>query len=152
MIKLNFPEYTFRTTVKDEKYMIFDTVRKKYVRLTEEEWVRQHCISYLINQKQCPATLLAIEKELSVNTMKKRTDIVVYYKEGTPLLIVECKAPSIKINEEVFEQAARYNLTLKVNFLMVTNGMQHYCCAIDHQNQSYTFLKEIPAYNEMILL
>lgn len=152
MIKLNFPEYTFRTSIKDEKYMIFDTVRKKYVRLTEEEWVRQHCILYLINQKQCPATLLAIEKELSVNTMKKRTDIVVYYKEGTPLLIVECKAPSIKISEEVFEQAARYNLTLKVNFLMVTNGIQHYCCAIDHQKQSYTFLKEIPAYKDMIQL
>lgn len=151
MIKLNFPDYQFRLSTKDDKSMIFDGVRKKFVRLTDEEWVRQHCISYLINEKKCPASLLAIEKELSVNTMRKRTDIVVYYKEGKPLLIVECKAPSVKISEEVFEQAARYNLTLKVNYLMVTNGLQHYCCSIDHQQQSFTFLKEIPSYDVMKL-
>ena len=149
MQKLNFPEYQFRLSLKDEKHMIFDIVRKKMVRLTEEEWVRQHCIAYLINQKQCPASLLAVEKELSVNTMKKRTDIVVYNNVGLPLLIVECKAPNIKISEAVFEQAARYNLTLKVNYLMVTNGLQHYCCAINHQKQSYAFIEEIPLYKDL---
>jgi len=152
MIKLNFPDYQFRLSVKDNKTTIFDIVRKKFVRLTDEEWVRQHCISYLINEKQCPASLIAVEKELSLNNMKKRTDIVVYYKEGTPLLIVECKAPSIKISPEVFEQAARYNLTLKVNYLMVTNGLQHYCCMIDHQKQSFKYLEKIPSYQQLIII
>ncbi|MEI6821360.1 MAG: type I restriction enzyme HsdR N-terminal domain-containing protein [Bacteroidota bacterium] len=151
MIKLNFPDYQFRVSIKDNKSMIFDNVRKKFVRLTDEEWVRQHSVSYLINEKQCPASLIAVEKELSLNGMKKRTDIVVYYKEGNPLLIVECKAPSIKISPAVFEQAARYNLTLKVNYLMVTNGLQHYCCFIDHHKQSFSYLEEIPMYQQLII-
>ncbi len=135
----------------DDKSMIFDVVRKKFVRLTDEEWVRQNCISYLINEKLCPTSLIAVEKELTLHSMKRRTDIVVYDNKGMPLLIVECKAPSVKISPEVFDQAARYNLTLKVNYLMVTNGLQHYCCFIDHQKQSYAFVEEIPLYKDLLI-
>jgi len=149
MLKLNFPSYIFKIQETDKGNEIFDSIRKKYVAFTDEEWVRQHCIAYLIKEKAYPASLIAVEKALVVNGLRKRTDIVVFGKDGTAKLIVECKASHIKITNEVFDQIARYNMTLKVNYLMVTNGLQHYCCLINHQEASYKFLEEVPDFGEL---
>ncbi len=149
MIKLDFPPYTFKIQRKDNNNEIFDVIRKKYVVLTDEEWVRQHCIAYLIDEKKYPASLMTVEKGLVVNGLKKRTDIVVFDKNAAPKLIIECKAPHIAINNDVFDQIARYNMTLKVNFLIVTNGLQHFCCVINYQEGSYKFLEEVPDFEEL---
>jgi type I site-specific restriction-modification system R (restriction) subunit len=146
MIPLDFPAFNFKIRANGNAHEIFDVIRKKYVVLTEEEWVRQHCIAYLIAVKQCPASLIAVEKALMVNRLKKRTDIVVFAKDGLPKLIVECKAPHIEITNDVFDQIARYNMTLKVDYLFVTNGLQHFCCFIDHKAGSYRFVEEVPEY------
>ncbi len=150
MIQLGFPTFAFkiRNGLKTEE--IFDVIRRKYVTLTDEEWVRQHCIAYLINEKKYPVSLIAVEKGLSVNGLRKRSDILIYTKDGLPKLIVECKAPTVNITNDVFDQIARYNMTLKVNYLMVTNGLQHYCCIINHENATYQFLEEVPEYEELI--
>ena len=150
MIQLGFPTFAYkiRNGLKTEE--IFDVVRRKYVTLTDEEWVRQHCIAYLIHQKKYPITLIAVEKGLSVNGLRKRTDILIYTKDGLPKLIVECKAPLVNITNDVFDQIARYNMTLKVKYLMVTNGIQHFCCSIDHENATYQFLEEVPEYGELM--
>ena len=149
MVKLNFPPYVFKIRENANNKEIFDIVRKKYIILTDEEWVRQHCVAYLINEKAYPASLIAIEKGLIVNRLKKRTDIVVFSKDGMPKLIVECKATHIKITNDVFDQIARYNMTLKVNYLMVTNGLQHFCCLINHQEATYKFLEDVPSFGEL---
>ncbi len=148
MIPLNFPSFPFKIRKTQKGEEIFDIIRKKYVAFTEEEWVRQHCIAYLISEKKYPASLMAVEKGLSVNGLKKRTDIVTFTKDGNPKLIVECKAPHIEITNDTFDQIARYNMTLKVNYLLVTNGLQHFCCVIDHQEGSYRFLEEVPEYGQ----
>jgi len=150
MMTLNFPTFPFKIRKEQKGEEIFDVIRKKYIVLTDEEWVRQHCILYLISEKKYPASLIAIEKGLSVNGLKKRTDIVAYGKDGLPKLIVECKAPHIIITNDVFDQIARYNMTLKVNYLMVTNGIQHFCCIIDHNAASYRFLEEVPDFGDLI--
>jgi len=151
MITLNFSLFPFKIRKTPKGDEIFDIIRKKYILLTEEEWVRQHCLAYLVTEKEYPASLIAVEKGLNVNGLKKRTDIVVFTKKGLPQLIVECKAPHIFITNEVFDQIARYNMTLKVNYLMVTNGLQHFCCIIDHQKASYRFLEEVPDYEQLSL-
>ncbi|MDQ3191713.1 MAG: type I restriction enzyme HsdR N-terminal domain-containing protein [Bacteroidota bacterium] len=133
-----------------QRTQIFDKIRKKYVVLTPEEWVRQHFINFLFTQKNYPLSLMKIEKGLKYNNLARRTDIVIYNNKGLPTLIVECKAPGIKINAGVFEQIARYNMQLRVDLLIVTNGMDHYCCFMDYQTNSFTFIKEIPCYNESI--
>lgn len=112
-----------------------------------EEWVRQHCIQFLIQEKGYPKSLINVEKELTINDLKKRYDIVIYNPDGSILLIVECKAPKIDINQNVFDQIARYNLKLNATYLMVTNGLAHYYCQIDFENERYQFLKNIPDYN-----
>ncbi|MCX6229915.1 MAG: type I restriction enzyme HsdR N-terminal domain-containing protein [Bacteroidetes bacterium] len=150
MIPLDFPAFNFNIRAKERTHEIFDVIRKKYVVLTDEEWVRQHCIAYLIAEKHCPASLIAVEKALLVNGLKKRTDIVVFAKDGSPKLIVECKAPHIEITNDVFDQIARYNMTLKVDYLFVTNGLRHFCCKIDHVKAAYNFLEEVPDYNIII--
>lgn len=151
MHNLNFPEFKFNIKTTKRGHEIFDIVRKKYILLTEEEWVRQHCIHYLINFKNYPLTLLSVEKSLIVNGMNRRTDIVVYGKNDTlPKLIVECKAPHIELNNSVFEQIAQYNLPLKVEYLLVTNGINHYMCKINFDNLSFNFLEEIPDYFKII--
>ena len=127
--------------------LIFDNLRKKYLVLTPEEWVRQHFVNYLINDKHYPASLIALEKQLVINNRKKRTDILIFNKKGTPEIIVECKAPSIKITQDTFDQIARYNLKLNANYLIVTNGLQHFYCKMDFENETYIFLKDIPSYN-----
>ena len=147
MLKLNLPQYDSKISKKEGKLYIFDEFRKKYVALTPEEWVRQNFLMYLVTDKKYPRTLIAVEAGLKLYKRKKRTDAVVYNKQGEPLLIIECKASQVKINQDVFDQVVRYNLALKVNYLIVTNGLEHYCCLLDYKNNSYSFLNEIPEYD-----
>lgn len=143
MLKLNFPEYSFRFKNRENKRLIFDPIRKKYIVLTPEEWVRQHALQYLIQEKGFSASLINVEKQLILNNTKKRYDIVIYNPDGSIFLIVECKAPSIEITQETFDQIARYNLVTKATYLMVTNGLSHYYCQMDYEQQRYIFLKDI---------
>ncbi len=144
MLKLNFPEYTFRFKNSENKPLIFDVIRKKFMVLTPEEWVRQHVVHFLISEKQFPISLINVEKQLLLNNTKKRYDIVVFNSDGSIHLIVECKAPHIVIAQETFDQIARYNLVVKATYLMVTNGMEHYYCSLDYENERYNFLEDIP--------
>jgi len=146
--KLDFPTYTFRFKNSENKPYIFDDIRKKFVVLQPEEWVRQHCVQYLINKKKYPKSLINVEKELKINNLKKRYDIVVFNTDGSIHLIVECKAPKITINQSTFDQIARYNLALNATYLMVTNGLNHYYCSIDFDEERYQFLKDIPQYSK----
>jgi len=146
MQKLNFPSYSFRIKSSENKTLIFDIIRKKYVVLTPEEWVRQHVILFLIEEKKYPISLIAVEKQLKINSLLKRTDVVVFNTKGTPEILIECKAPSVAISQATFDQIARYNLTAQSNYLMVTNGLDHYFCQIDVENGTYVFLKDIPNY------
>ena len=146
MQKLNFPTYTFRFKNSENKLLIFDDIRKKFVVLQPEEWVRQHCVAYLIQNKNYPQSLINVEKELKINNLKKRYDIVVFNPDGSIHLMVECKAPTININQETFNQIALYNLKLNATYLMVTNGINHYYCQMDFENERYNFLKDIPNY------
>lgn len=143
---LNFPAFDYRLKSKENKLSIFDVIRKKFVSLQPEEWVRQHCVHYLINEKKIPLSLINVEKELRLNGLKKRYDIVVFNKNGSIYLVVECKAPNISIDQTVFDQIARYNLALKADLLMVTNGMNHYYCQMENDEQRYIFLKDLPNY------
>jgi len=146
MQKLNFPSFSFRLKSSENKTLIFDIIRKKYVVLTPEEWVRQHVVLFLIEEKKYPISLIAVEKQLKINSLLKRTDVVVFNTKGTPEILIECKAPSVAISQATFDQIARYNLTAQSNYLMVTNGLNHYFCQIDKENETYVFLKEIPNY------
>lgn len=146
MQQLNFPYLPERGRVVDGVSQVFDIIRKKWLVLTPEEWVRQHLILYLMRDKLCPAGLISVEKGLEYNGMKRRYDLVVFSREMKPVLLVECKAPEIAIKQDVFDQAARYNMVMHVPFLMITNGLDHYCCRIDFEQQSYVFLPEIPNY------
>lgn len=146
MQKLNFPSYNFRFKNTENKTLIFDEIRKKFVVLQPEEWVRQHCIKYLIEEKHYPKSLINVEKEIRINDLKKRYDIVIFNPDGSILLIVECKAPQIKITQGVFDQIARYNLELNATFLMVTNGINHYFCELDVNKKCFIFLKDIPNF------
>ncbi|WP_248722800.1 type I restriction enzyme HsdR N-terminal domain-containing protein [Seonamhaeicola sp. ML3] len=146
MQKLNFPTYSFRFKNNENKVSIFDGIRKKFVVLQPEEWVRQHCVQYLIEEKKYPKSLINIEKELLVNDLRKRYDIVVFNPNGSIHLIVECKAPKAAINQNTFDQIARYNLVLSADFLMVTNGLNHYYCRMDFESERYNFLRDIPNY------
>jgi len=147
MQRLNLPTYSFKIKSSENNYVIFDIIRKKYVVLTPEEWVRQHIIHYLINEKKYPISLIAVEKKLILNNLTKRTDILIFNNEGLPHIIVECKAPSVKINQKAFDQIARYNLKLNANFLIVSNGLEHYFCKMDKIKETYIFLESIPTYN-----
>ena len=148
MQDLNLPKYSLKFKTQEGKTYIFDPIRKKYLVNTPEEWVRQNFIQFLVQEKGYPASLMAVEMGIDVLNTKKRCDIVLYNTMGKPHIIVECKAPSIKIAQDTFDQIARYNLTLKTEFLIVTNGLQHYVCVMDHENKCYHFLKEIPNYKK----
>lgn len=150
MKTLNLPSYDFRFRITGEKQYIFDEVRKKYVMNTPEEWVRQNFIRYLVLEKGYPQTLISIEHEISLNTLSKRCDAVVFSKKGQPLMILEFKAPDVSVRQDVFDQIVRYNLVLKVSFLLITNGMKHFCCKINFQKKDYIYLREIPGYNDLI--
>lgn len=146
MQKLNFPEYAFRFKNTENKVAIFDEIRKKFIILTPEEWVRQHVVHFLLTAKNFPKSHVNVEKVVKVNGMNKRYDIVVYRPNGTILLIVECKAPSVAISQATFDQIARYNMTLNSGYLMVTNGLNHYFCQMDNEAERYIFLRDIPPY------
>jgi len=145
--ELNFPTYSFRLKNSENKVSIFDVIRKRFMVLQPEEWVRQHCVHYLMNEKKYPITLINVEKELKINDLKKRYDIVVFNPDGSIHLIVECKAPKITIDQTTFDQIARYNLALNATYLMVTNGLNHYYCMMDFEAEKYRFLKDIPEYD-----
>jgi hypothetical protein len=147
MQKLNLPSYHFKLKSSENKTLIFDKLRKKYMVLTPEEWVRQHFVQFLIAEKKYPISLIALEKQLTINNRRKRTDILVFNSDGKHEIIVECKAPCIKITQNTFDQIARYNLKLKANYLIVTNGLEHFYCKMDFEKETYVFLKEIPDYN-----
>lgn len=146
---LNLPVYSFNIKVKGGKEHIFDAFRQKWVVLTPEEWVRQNFIRYLVEEKHYPDSLISVEQTIRFNQMNFRSDAIIYSRTGRPLVIIECKAPDIKISQQAFDQIVRYNFDLKVNYLIVTNGMNHYCCRIDENNFTYTFLTKIPDYNEL---
>ena len=144
MQKLNFPEYSFRFKSSENKTLVFDDIRKKFVVLAPEEWVRLHVVQFLIQTKNYPRSLINVEKQLKLNQTTKRYDIVVFNNDGSIYLIVECKAPSIPITQLTFDQIARYNLALQSKYLMVTNGLHHYYCQMDFEKERYIFLEDIP--------
>lgn len=146
MQQLNFDKYAFRFKNSENKTAVFDEIRKKFVILTPEEWVRQHVVHYLMIEKSYPKSLINVEKLLKINGMTRRYDVVVFNSDGSILILVECKAPHIKINQETFDQIARYNLTMKADYLMITNGDNHYFCQMDYENQKYIFLQDLPEY------
>ena len=143
---LNLPSFNPRVTIQDTGRVIFDPFRKKYVALTPEEWVRQHFAHYLTEHLHYPRTLLKIESSLIVNGQKKRADIVVFGKDTQPFLVVECKSYDIKLGERTFQQSAWYNHTLHAPYLVITNGLRHYCCRINRRNQTYEFQSGLPNY------
>lgn len=144
--KLNLPEYGFRIKRAGQGQFIFDSVRKKFVALTPEEWVRQNFIRYLVEEKKYPESLMAVEKKLFINQQPQRFDLLVYGRNGQPLLMAEFKAPDIKVSQKAFDQAVRYNMVLKVETIVVSNGLDHFVCKIDYEKNSYSFLKEVPEF------
>ncbi len=152
MHPLNFPTYEFKLRLHEGAQQVWDIVRKRWVVLTPEEWVRQHLIHFLHTEKQVPLTLMGVEKKLVVHGMTKRTDVVVYNKSGQPILICECKEQGVKLAQNTMDQAARYNIALQVPLLLITNGMQHFCARIDFENKSSAFLNHIPDFEQMSLM
>jgi type I site-specific restriction-modification system R (restriction) subunit len=148
MQPLNLPKYTFRFENRSNQEYIFDTVRKKFIICTPEEWVRQNIIQYLIHEKAVPTGFISIEKTIKINQMSRRYDILVANKSGEAIIIVECKSPSVKIQESAFQQIAQYNIHFQVPYLFVSNGLQHYFCRINH-DKSMQFLQDIPIYSDL---
>ena len=147
---LNLPPIQPRLAERaDGRPAIFDVIRRRYVALTPEEWVRQHFVHYLLEHKGYPSALLANEVQLTLNGMSRRCDTVLYRRDRTPRLIVEYKAPEVEITQRVFDQITRYNMVLRADYLVVSNGLQHYCCRLDYHRHSYSFLRDIPAYGEL---
>lgn len=146
MQKLNFPAYTFRFKNSENKVAVFDEIRKKFVVLTPEEWVRQHVVQFLLSDKNYPKSYINVEKVLKINGITKRYDAVVFKPDGSIFLLIECKAPEVPISQNTFDQIARYNMTLKADYLMVTNGLNHYFCRMDFENEQYQFLRELPDF------
>ena len=147
MYKLNFPLYQIPLKNKENKTLVFDSIRKKWLKLVPEEWVRLNCIEFLINEKKISKSIISVEKEFKLNNLKKRFDIVVFNKKGEIYLLVECKAPNVKISQSVFNQITKYNLVLKSKFLMISNGINHYFFSMNFESQKIEFLKELPYYD-----
>lgn len=143
MIKLNFPEFEFKLKKTESKTFIFDFVRKRYFLLTPEEWVRQHVLHFLVLNK-VPKTHIAVEKKITINNLNKRFDVVVFDSNYNPLMLIECKSPSVKINQDVFDQISIYNLKIRSKFLMITNGLNNLYFKIDEKNKSHIFVKDFP--------
>ena len=150
MQKLNFPSYNFRYKNSENKVSIFDTIRKKFIQLTPEEWVRQHTVQFLLQEKNYPKSYLNVEKIIKINDITKRYDVVVFQSDGTIFLLIECKAPEVTITQETFDQIARYNLKLKAKLLMVTNGLNHYFCQMDYEKAQYIFLEDLPDFSDKL--
>lgn len=147
MRSLNLPTYSFKIKSQGGKEYIFDPLRKKYVFFSPEEWVRQNFAMFLIQERDYPSGRIVIEKSLRYNKLIKRCDILVYDTLMNPVLMVECKAPTVKIGPSVFDQVAVYNLSFKVDYLIVTNGLSHYCAKIDFQSDEVRFMDDIPHYD-----
>ena len=147
MQELNFPSYSFRFKNSENKVSIFDEIRKKFILLTPEEWVRQHVVQFLLQDKKYPKSYINVEKLIKINNLSKRYDGVVFQPNGDIFLLIECKAPEVPISQQTFDQIARYNLVLKAKYLMVTNGLNHYFCRMDFENEKYVFLRELPEYS-----
>ena len=150
MLQLNLPIFEPKLKKIKEDIFIFDLIRKKYLQLSPEEWVRQNFLNYLINHKSYPQSLMENEAMIKLNTMTRRCDTVVYNNRLEPLVIIEYKRPDVKIDQQVFDQIVRYNIVLKVDFLIVSNGLSHFCCKMNYENQTYDFLESIPAYKDLI--
>lgn len=149
MLSLNLPTFETKIAVKDGKNVIFDIIRRRYVALTPEEWVRQHFVHFLMEHKGYPLSLMANEVQVNLNGMKKRCDTVVYNRNLAPRMIVEYKSADVEITQEVFNQITRYNMVLKVDYLVVSNGLRHYCCRMDYEKRGYVFLSDVPDYKEL---
>jgi len=147
MQQLNFNSYQFRFKNSEGKISIFDEIRRKFIILTPEEWVRQHVVQYLLQEKKYPKSYINVEKVIKLNGLIKRYDVVVFQPNGKLFLLVECKSADIIINQTTFDQIARYNMALESEYLMVTNGLNHYFCQMDYQSEKYNFLKELPDFN-----
>ena len=145
-VSLNFPTYPFKLKQESGKTFIFDELRKRFLVLTPEEWVRQHLVKFLIEEKKYPRTLIQLEGGLKLNTLRKRSDLLLFNALGEKIMLVECKAPSVKITQGTFDQVARYNFVHRVRWLVVSNGLQHFCCEVDFEKGSYAFREEIPAF------
>ena len=150
MLELNLPPFEKKITTEGNKCSIFDIIRRRYVALTPEEWVRQHFVHFLIEHKGYPQSLMGNEVSLDLNGMSRRCDTVVFDRSLKPRVIIEYKAPTVKVTQRVFDQICRYNIVLQVDYLIVSNGLDHYCCRVDYASQSYQFLPEIPTYSEII--
>jgi len=146
MKRLNFPPGAVQLKNKENKILVFDQIRKKWLRCTPEEWVRVHCLNYLIHTLNYPASWIKVENEIKLYNTLKRFDIMVVNPNQGNLLLVECKAPSVKLDQQVFDQIARYNLETKSQYMMLTNGLNHYFCTMDYTNQRYHFIKELPNF------
>lgn len=149
MLSLNLPPYATKIKVRDGKNTIWDVLRRKYVALTPEEWVRQHFVHFLVEHKGYPASLLANEVALTLNGTSRRCDTVLYDRTLSPRMIIEYKAPHIPITQKVFDQIGRYNLVFRVDYLIVSNGLSHYCCRMDYEHGTYEFLTDVPDYGAL---
>ncbi len=149
MTQLNLPPYEFKTVEKKDKIWIFDPFRKAWFVLTPEEHVRQHFLMWIAEELAYPKGLIAVEASLKYNTLSMRADAVVYEKQGKPLMLIECKAPHVKITQQTFEQAARYNYSFRTQYLALTNGLEHYCCRINLDNGKLFFLEKFPGFDEI---
>ena len=149
MLELNLPPFDKKIIQDGDKVSIFDVIRRRYVALMPEEWVRQHFVHFLIDEKGFPLSHMSNEVQVKLNGMSRRCDTVLYDKSLQPILIAEYKAPTVDITQKVFDQICRYNIVLHVKYLIVSNGLSHYCCQIDYENGSYTFLPDIPTYEEL---
>jgi hypothetical protein len=150
MQKLNLPEYDLKTKEESGKTLVFDPFRSRYLVYTPEEHVRQHFAMFLIKERGFPATLITTEYALKLNKMSKRCDILVFNRDRQPVVLVECKSPKVKITQEVFDQVARYNMVFRVSYLMVTNGLSHFCCRVDFVSGNVEFMDEIPFFNTLL--
>ena len=150
MKELNLPQYSFKITGDEKSEMIFDPIRKKYVKLTEEEWVRQNFLQYLILEGRYSPGLIGVEVAFPFNRMKRRIDILIHDRTGKPVMIVECKSPDITIDDKVFDQIVNYNMEFKVPYIVVTNGLVHYICKVNHEEKSWEFLNVIPLFEDLL--
>ncbi len=149
MLSLNLPAFDAKIITKNGRNLIFDSLRRKYVALTPEEWVRQHFVHFLLSCKGYPSALMANEVQVRLNSTRKRCDTVLYRRDLTARMIMEYKAPDVEITQAVFDQITRYNMALNVDYLVVSNGIQHYCCRLDYTDLSYRFLPDVPDYGSL---
>lgn len=145
--ELSLPPFDYRVKKQNGTVLIFDVIRKKFVTLTPEEWVRQHVVHYLLEERKYPAARIAVEREIDLYGLRRRFDIVVFDAEGRPWLVIECKAPSVELTQQVFEQVLRYNLTLSAPYLAVTNGVKQYCGFINEAKE-FVFLDDFPWFGK----